>query len=263
MAVVSSIERVLAFDIGIKNLAFCILEGNVVHFLENCNILDEVHKTKCASPICSHDASWTAGSNQYCKRHIPKTFILVNNTPKIPELKALAKSQNINTAKKTKADLLTALSETHAFPYSQPKQPKASTISLSQLHDSLRKFVNEKWDIFAPCNAVLLENQPAFKNPHMKSVQVLLFATLREKFICSGSIPPFHLVHAKKKVKDAEAGDAGYAERKSKSEQRLTELFESKKIGPETIFQNWSKCKKRNDMADAFCMCYDFLSITK
>jgi hypothetical protein len=255
--------KVLAFDIGIKNLAFCILEKNVVHRLENCNILDAVEKTKCSNESCKHDASWSAGPNHYCKRHIPKSFTIVNTIPKIADLKKLAKSQDINTAKKTKADILLMLSSTHAFPYMQPKQPKASTTSLATLHDALRRFVNTYWEDFAGCNAVLLENQPAFKNPHMKSVQVLLFATLREKFIASGTIQPFHLVHAKKKVKDAEAGDAGYAERKSKSEQRVTELFESDKIGPKTIFEEWQKCKKRNDMADAVCMCFDFLSDEK
>lgn len=61
----------------------------------------------------------------------------------------------------------------------QPKQANASKISLEVVHDALRQFVREKWSIFSRSTDVLLENQPVFKNPHMKSVQVLLFATLR------------------------------------------------------------------------------------
>lgn len=261
--------KVLAFDIGIKNLAFCLMEGTTIHKLENVNILPSVEKITCSN--CSAAASFTAGSQNVCKRHIPKTFTVINSPQKVTELKALAKSNGIDIKKKTKEDLLRALSETHAFPYAQPKKPKASTQSLEQLHDALRRFITEYWSDFSQASTVLLENQPAFKNPHMKSVQVLLFTALRERFLqhnltttpASTPLPPpkFHLVHAKKKVSDAEAGDAGYAERKSKSEQRIQELLNSSVITPvsPTVLAHWTSAKKKSDMADAACMCYDFL----
>ena len=47
--------KVLAFDIGIKNLAFCILERNAeekVIALENCNILPPVETIKCSKCKC-------------------------------------------------------------------------------------------------------------------------------------------------------------------------------------------------------------------
>lgn len=250
--------KVIAFDIGIKNLAYCILENTHIHRLENCNILEPVTKTSCT--LCKCDASFMANSIPYCKRHIPKTYKIVNTHPNLGELKELAKLQGIDIKKKLKNDIILALSSTHAFRFIQPKQPKASSQSLESLHDALHKFVHDRWASFSTCTEVLLENQPAFKNPHMKSVQVLLFTTLRERFIADGVVPPFHLVHAKKKVKDVEAGDAGYAERKSKSEQRVYDLFEKNTVGPETVFEEWNKAKKKSDMADAICMCYDFLS---
>lgn len=40
--------RVLAFDIGIKNLAFCVLDGSQVIALENCNILPPVEPVHCS-----------------------------------------------------------------------------------------------------------------------------------------------------------------------------------------------------------------------
>jgi hypothetical protein len=121
--------------------------------------------------------------------------------------------------------------------------------------------VAEKWELFRNCSAVLLENQPAFKNPHMKSVQVLLFAVLREWFLRSAdaaSIPAFHLVHAKKNVV-AEAGDAGYAARKKGSEERLETLFTSGKVKGTAFLEQFRLAKKRSDMADALCMCMDYL----
>jgi hypothetical protein len=254
--------KVIAFDIGIKNLAFCILENNTIHKLENVNILPTVEKTHCSS--CTAAASFTAGPNHYCKRHIPKSYTIVNKIPKISELKSLAKTQGIDIKRKIKADLLLTLSTTHAFPYTQPKEAKASTQSLEQLHDALRRFITIYWTDFSQATNVLLENQPAFKNPHMKSVQVLLFAALRERFLQhmpTTNVPKFQLVHAKKKVKDAEAGDSGYAERKSKSEQRAQTLLDNKTIIPtdDSTLANWNKNKKKSDMADAICMCYDYL----
>lgn len=250
--------RIVAFDIGIKNLAFCILEGTTIYRLENTNILAPVEKVSCSK--CKSNAKYTAHDTHFCARHVPKTFTVVRKAPTATELKELAKTVGVQTAKKTKADLLTDLSATHAFPFQQPKQPKASTQSLAQLHDALRAFVDRFWDDFRHASHVLLENQPAFKNPHMKSVQVLLFATLRERFITGGLAPDFHLVHAKVKVKDAEAGDAGYAERKSKSEQRVADLFTAGTISAvdPAILTSWTTLKKKSDMADAVCMCMDF-----
>jgi hypothetical protein len=92
----------------------------------------------------------------------------------------------------------------------------------------------------------------------MKSVQVLLFATLREKFLINGQTPEYHLVHAKKKVSDAKMGDEGYSERKSKSEERLKKLFDDGNVVNKEIYDSWQKAKKKSDMADALCMCVDF-----
>lgn len=259
-------QRILAFDIGIKNLAFCILEGKTVHRLENVNILAPVTKTTCAGHSvkgkkqCTASATFVANGEYFCSRHIPGTCTVVKKAPNLAELKELAKSAGITLIKKTKVDIITALSATHAFPYKQARQPKASTQSLAELHDALRTFINTFWDDFKYATQVLLENQPAFKNPHMKSVQVLLFASLRERFLQAELLPSFHLVHAKKKVADAEAGDAGYAERKSKSEQRVTDLFTSGTITPvqPSVLESWTTQKKKSDMADAVCMCCDF-----
>lgn len=92
----------------------------------------------------------------------------------------------------------------------------------------------------------------------MKSVQVLLFATLREQFLINRQTPEYHLVHAKKKVGDAKKGDEGYAERKNKSEERLKTLFDEGIVMNDALYEDWKKAKKKSDMADALCMCVDF-----
>ena len=254
-------SRILAFDIGIKNLAFCILENaqNVIA-LENCNILEPVTQVPCF--MCKVKASYKAGDSFFCKRHIPGTHELIpeleKTIPPVATLKELVKTHICEDLGKTKEKLLESLRKKFAIPYKQEKQQNASKISLEEIHDALRKFVREKWNLFSECTHILLENQPAFKNPHMKSVQVLLFATLREQFLQHNKFPSYHLVHAKKKVGDAKKGDEGYKERKQKSEDRVKELFESRQIQNGELYEFWKNSKKKSDMADAICMCIDF-----
>jgi hypothetical protein len=255
-------KKVIAFDIGIKNLAFCVLENDKnVLALENCNILEPVEHVTCYQ--CSVKASYKAGENVYCKRHIPKTHAILpeldnKKLPVIKVLKELIRTHNCDDLGSTKDKCLESLGKKFTLHFEQPKQANASKISLEEIHDSLRKFVQEKWSDLSGCTHVLLENQPAFKNPHMKSVQVLLFATLREKFLSNSQTPSYHFVHAKKKVADAKKGDEGYAERKSKSEDRLKLLFDKGTIINAEIYDKWQKAKKKSDMADALCMCVDF-----
>lgn len=246
----------LAFDIGIKNLAFCILQEKHVVALENCNLLEE-EPLICI--LCKLRASYTVESNIYCKRHIPKTHkVLKELDQKVPNkvLKELVKNNECVSLGSTNEKCMESLSKKFAIPIVRQKV-NASKVSLEIIHDALRQFAEEKWRLFSGCKAVLLENQPAFKNPHMKSVQVLLFAVLREQFLKNGHTPSYHFVHAKKKV-SAQKGDAGYAERKSKSEDRLKELFDSGEVENAAIYEAWKKSKKKSDMADALCMTVDY-----
>lgn len=256
-------KKVLAFDIGIKNLAFCVLENNnKVLSLENSNILEPVEEVKCF--ICTNKASFRVADKMFCRRHIPGTHTIIPelSTKKLPSikiLKDLVKAHECENLGISKEKCLESLSKKFALHFEQPKQANAAKISLEDIHDSLRKFVREKWDIFSGATHVLLENQPAFKNPHMKSVQVLLFATLRDIFLSNSQTPSYHLVHAKKKTTGTKKGDEGYSERKNKSEERLKELFDGGKVSNTDIYTAWQRAKKKSDMADALCMCVDFV----
>jgi len=262
---------VLAFDIGIKNLAFSIInrDTNDVVALENVNLMAPVEPLMCSYQACKHQAKYSAENVYYCKRHLPKTHPIEKEVDQ--KKKAITKQQWKDLADKYKCQIIgstiqvyrEALSKKIAFPITQPKQDAVAKLSLEEIHDALRAFTESRWDQFQHVKHVLLENQPAFKNPHMKSVQVLLFATLRESFLkqdpTRSSFPSFHLVHAKKKVSDAKKGDAGYAERKQKSEDRVKQLFESNEIHGSTFFNKWKEAKKKSDMADAICMAIDFV----
>jgi hypothetical protein len=255
--------KVLAFDIGIKNLAYCVLEGKQVLSLENINLLPEVDSVLCSK--CTAKATYKAADVLVCGRHIPKTHTILpalkgKKLPSNKVLKELVRDNGCESQGHTNEKCVAALATKFVIPFQQPKQTNASHVSLEIIHDALRTFVASKWELLSGCTNVLLENQPAFKNPHMKSVQVLLFAVLREAFLSHQQAPVYQFVHAKKKVQDAEAGDAGYAERKNKSEARLVQLFDSGTVVGAEWYGAWKAAKKKSDMADALCMTVDLSS---
>ena len=161
--------KTLAFDIGIKNLAFCILENKSVLSLQNVNLLDPVEPIICSQ--CKSKASYRVGEGVHCKRHVPKTHTIIPElAKKIPSNKAmkeLIKTHNCEAKGSTNEKCIEALATRFALPVTQPKSANASHVSLEIIHDALRAFASEQWPTFSGCTHVLLENQPAFKNPHM------------------------------------------------------------------------------------------------
>jgi hypothetical protein len=148
------------------------------------------------------------------------------------------------------------LAEKFSLPIQKQKQKKAVDTELTILHDAIRKFVSDHSVLFKKATHILLENQPVLKNPTMKSVQILLFATLRD--MLQPNPPQLLLVHASKKVQGTKTGDAGYKERKQGSEERVRNNFT--KLND---LQKWKEFfeghGKKNDLADAFSMCLDRL----
>lgn len=279
-------SRVLAFDIGIKNLAYAVVEPDTGHVIavENINLLADTTPSDSEEGICRgclerHAKKPSRGAYRvhdqvYCQKHVPSTHTVhpkwkkplptKGQKQRLQELLAetpallstpLSRSATIDT-------LTHSLSTVYAVPVPPPKKTNASKVSLALLHDLLRAAVAERAAVFRTCTVILLENQPAFKNPHMKSVQVLLFAVLRELFLSASAAtpcPPLHLVHAAKKTKNhvIAAGDAGYADRKRTTEERVHEEVRTGRLQPDSWYSPWCTSKKRSDMADALCMCMD------
>ena len=274
--------RILAFDIGIKNLAYCVLEKTARDSIiawENVNIFTDSTVEELPKVVCSRCQSKpkfyvkritiTQQSEEhiqfYCQRHLPPDRPQIkdnsgNNYDSIPSLTALkelaVKSKSGKPNKQTKDAWVELLEKQYAFPLKKEKKRQVMHAGLEAFHDALVKVVRDRWDIIKTCNVILLENQPVFKNPTMKSVQVLLFATLRGAFIEHKlPVPRVHLVHASKKVA-AEKGDAGYAARKEGSETRAAAWIQGE------WKELFNAAKKKSDLADALCMCLDYKIIS-
>lgn len=259
---------ILAFDIGIRNLAWCLLSAPTtgkpaILGWQNYNLLTgegaEAPKQKITCGRCSTKAAFTNPEGLTCLRHCPSTHPPLKDLSgavykRLPDMKSLrAAAPTIRAG--TKVAMVTSLSLLHSIPYEAPKVKKAMDTELATLHDAIRTFIAANHESFRQATHILLENQPVLKNPTMKTVQILLFATLRDML---QPPPPLKLVHAGKKITGMETGDAGYKSRKDASEAKVVQLLEGGKVleAPKwlTLFKGHSK---KNDLADAFCMCWD------
>ena len=264
--------RVLAFDIGIKNLAWCCADlGSatgplVVRGWANENLIsgdtaeEGAAAAKCSS--CAAKAGYVLASSgkAYCVRHCPPlTPVLrdLSGAPlkKIPgaaALKALAVAADAaKTDLKSKATMVAFLEKRYCFPRVATAVKK---VDLAAIHDGIRGMILKNRELFISCSEVLLENQPVLKNPVMKSVQMMLFASLRDLLDCK---PTVRLVHAGRKTTGATKGDEGYSERKGASEARVLKGFTDGAVQYERGVAWFSEQKKRSDLADCLCMLMD------
>ena len=95
--------RVLSFDIGIKNLAWCLMDssGTVIDWC-NYNIMNDISGaiTTTAKCKCGSNAAWEYSTSNVlhtsCKRHLPKDRP-VSTASSVSELKELLKANGKST----------------------------------------------------------------------------------------------------------------------------------------------------------------------
>lgn len=265
---------IVAFDIGIKNLAWCCgtKDGEKISIKgwSNENLLSggtadsDALKNKCES--CKSASKFYSGTRTFCVRHSnPPALRDLSGNPlkKIPSvaiLKAIAlriTPPPCAADLKSKVSLLAFLGKHYSFPIDSVKVKK---VVLEDIHDGIRAVVLKNSELFSSAKEIILENQPAFKNPVMKSVQMMLFATLRDLLLPR---PPVRLVHAGRKTMGEEKGDEGYASRKNASEKKIQDGLESGKIlirMDQRDLTWFSKQSKKSDLADCACMVMDALN---
>ena len=250
---------ICCFDIGIKNLAYCIydsdkkkiIDWNNYSLLEDGNVNDVKDKYKCSSTNCNKNGVYTFREKYYCKKHCSAekpifkdlSGNILKNMPNVSVLKEMLKTKG----KISKEELHAKVKETYALPIVKKKSIK-KLFDMEGLHDSIRKFVIDHKESLEKASVIGLENQPVLKNPNMKTVQILIYGTLRDI-----------LSHAGKKVQDTsvDAGDAGYSDRKKASVERAKE-FLKKNTQEQKFHELFHNSTKTNDLADALSMCLDY-----
>ena len=277
-------KTILAFDIGIRNLAWCLLQSGPppagkpqtvagkpqilgwqnYDLLTGQGVEKKVKRPSCVRCSVAGTFENPVDTGPTCLRHCPESHPpfkdLSGGTPfrKIPDMKTLRRCAPLLRGG-NKAAFLVELRKSFSLPVEVPKMRKALEVELTTIHDAIRLFVAANAESFRQATHILLENQPVLKNPTMKTVQILLFATLRD--ILQPGPPPLRLVHAGKKIQGLQSGDAGYKSRKDASEAKVAQVLKKGSVSEaETWLGVFNAHAKKSDLADAFCMCWDAIA---
>tara|TARA_B100000674_G_C37878050_1_gene932939 strand:+ start:83 stop:886 length:804 start_codon:yes stop_codon:yes gene_type:complete len=231
--------KILSFDVGIKNLAYCILE----HGFEGDDL-----------PFKIHDWGVIDVTEIKENNNTDINLDFINNYKKMPikDLKSEMEKNNIDTKGKKKE----LIERVEKFLKSKDLLKKKTT--RIELIDHAKNLYNtlDEYSSFLDVSYVIIENQPVLKNPTMKSLQMLLYSY----FVIRGIIDKrneeliIKLISARNKLKVYE-GPEIICECKSKYQQ-------TKKLGIEYCkyfikndkekLDYFNNHKKKDDLADSF-----------
>lgn len=210
------INSICAFDIGIKNLSFCILsQHNNIKTIDNWSLIDLrgfipecIYKNK-KNNVCHKEAHWISKIDQniaYCKNHyerydysIPKTSQISGDQLKTTKCVYCHDDKTCNKSGKYIFDKKTYCSCHYKQILSRYKSDrklckfKKNSCMKEPLYE-LGTRMYEKLDSYPDIlksDKIVIENQPSLTNPTMKSISVLLLSYfIMKKHKCVEFVSP-------------------------------------------------------------------------
>lgn len=272
--------KILSIDVGIKNLAICILEttqiGFEVKFWEVINLCEEkvyrcncMTKTKKTQKLCEKLAQFYKDSEFFCKTHancsnykLPTSNIKnYKKNKKLDELIALCEEYDIKIIEKTKAAIQKQIELYIEKNMLNPiSNLNCNSINLIDIGKSIRDYLN-RLDvfIFANLDYVLIENQISPIANRMNCIQGMI-----SQYFLMKNIDNILYISAANKLKlFLENKKTTYSERKRLSIQitkNLLSLNNTDNLHKEKVIEMFNKHKKRDDLADSFLQGIWFLS---
>ena len=174
--------KIISWDIGINNLAYCILHKETCKILgwRVIDILQSIRENylcqgfKKNGTICNNNASYYLNNQYFCKTH---------KIPDVLEIKSRkfcsCYAKNGNKCKKKSL----FYSNYKYFCKSHKNQAEGTitdyvTVDNISFYNKSRLMITEldKISELLDIDEILIENQPVKKNPIMKSVQIILYS---------------------------------------------------------------------------------------
>jgi hypothetical protein len=271
--------KILSIDVGIKNLAICILETtnlgfdikfwDVINLLEekiytcNCNIKDKKN-----TKICNKLAQYYKDDNFFCKTHVnssnyklPTSNITKYKSLKLDDLNTLCNEYDIEITKNNKQSIIQQIEE-----YIQKNivipitNLRCNNLNLIDIGKSIRDNL-DKLDtfIFTNIDFVLIENQISPIANRMNCIQGMI----SQYFIMKNIDNILYISATNKLKKFIGTKKTTYNERKKLSVE-LTKNILLENImdnsNKDKVIEMFNKHKKRDDLADSFLQASWFLS---
>lgn len=260
--------RVLSIDIGIKNMAFIILEHNendsnfeIIKWdiINLCNIIPN-----CSNIKCNNKAKFSKNNNYFCKKHtkneeykIPiintKTLVKQN----IKNLLNIIEENNITYEKeKNKNEIIKTIEEYVCKNcFDTIEDVNANNVKLIDLGINIKIEFNKLFQTIdlQSINMILLENQISPIANRMKTIQGMT----AQYFIDNGNHNIEFISSVNKLKLFLNNEKTSYNERKKKGILITRELLEKKNKNNELDF--FIKHSKKDDLADSFLQCIYYL----
>ena len=280
--------KILSIDVGIKNLAFCLLDKN--NAISKWNVVNLAQKNEVSvcehfekiGQLCGKPAKYTKENKCYCLKHSKKQSFQIPTSElkpaflkkqKLPSLIEIADKHKIIYSKNVKkADLLVLLNE---YIYNTCFEPVDSPENASKIDlVTIGKNIQSKLDVefeneFENIEVVVIENQISPIANRMKTIQGMI----SQYFIMRIPDIRIEFVNASNKLKDDQKSNtlsdvektdnkidnktdnktdkAKYSDRKKQGIQKSHEL-----LNGEAKYQDWTdffqKHGKKDDLADCF-----------
>lgn len=306
--------KFLAWDIGIKNLAYSvinyddqkttktILKWGVINLMESPTDAPKKVNLCCETSAkgkkCTAKVAFVFNSDPdkgLCKKHRQmikyKASKFLDITKKITcvyqvkdkltkEDKKAGKPQQYHTCGKTatfcsRKDLTKSYCNQHlkvvrkkdpfeVYEIKVTKKAKAMGQPLLKLSENLFKHLDAKENDFLDLDEVIIENQPVFKNPTMKTIQILLYSWFVMKGYMEDKVKNINFFSASKKLEAYDDQDDKIAKTvmhlgsQYQINKKLAVLYTQEMIKNNPTWKTFFEThKKKDDLADAYLTnCY-------
>jgi len=233
-------KTVLSFDVGIVNLAYCILKKvdsetndkfeilkwDIINIDDNkltCSYINKQSKTdkeKNKNNLCNQNAKYILNTDHYCTVHY-KSFMKNFDKTNKPELKIKTLDVPVKCSEKCKSiadksfddnivcDKHLEKKKKDYLAENTPRKLKnqnSNYKSINNLSSMLYAKLDKLQSDFLSVDEVLIENQPSLLNPTMKTISALLYSyfTIRgiiDKSITNSNITTVHFISPQNKLK--------------------------------------------------------------
>jgi len=204
--------NILSFDIGIKNLSYCLLNKETKNIIDwgiiNISCDDLCHHVNTKGNSCDKSATFIHNDILLCSSH--------SKLKQYPDKLKKVKSENsvYNVGKKLVEEL-------------------------------------DKYPEFIECSDVIVENQPALKNPTMKSIQMMVYSY----FLIKGKCSKLEMINARNKLKVYNGPKIScdiqnkYKKNKFLAIEYCKEMIKNEE---DKFIEQYTASKKKDDLADSY-----------
>ena len=269
--------KLISFDIGIKNMAYCILDlsgqsfqikdWNVLNLMDQQDIIKYTCtckvKTKKEEKVCGKQAKYKKENMYYCTQHANsnKTYMTYQKDlttqslkkKKVDELITLGKRHMffLDNNKRSKTELLNILddyfSKNMLEPIVKAKKINAGDTNLITIGKNLKHELMKIKEL-EHIDIVFIENQISPIANRMKTIQGML----AQYFIMTNENTNIEFVSSGHKLKQFEQ----IKDKNTYKENKQQSIFFSKKLVDSNEFfvdwKEWENSKKKDDLADCF-----------